>query len=67
MSKLSHFVEQLKNKLIKPKKLTDAEKQARMDKIHQAFFNSEEYVIASTIFHYRNSESHELKIIINST
>ena len=62
MDKLRHFFKQAKDK-----KPTTAEKKAYLEKMHYDFFNSEEYIRSSTIFHYKNSNSHEAKIIVNSS
>ena len=67
MDKLRHLFKQIKMKLTKDKKPTTVEKHTYLEKMHHDFFNSEEYVRSSTIFHYKKNNSHEAKIIVNSS
>lgn len=62
---MSSFFEKIKKIFKKKKGLTSDEKKAQLEKTHYDYFNSEEYIVSSTMFHYKNNNSHKKTANIN--
>ena len=61
---MNKFFECIRNMFKKERKLTIEEKRGHLEKLHQDFSNSDEYMASSNTFHYKNGNYRRLNIEI---